>query len=298
MHAVPAPPDAGSAAADNNCREIIDELDKGGSNALPDCHCCAACTYGSDPGRAAALHKAPTRIATFHSFKTKVFRSAATSIKRSEHYNMELHNPEGRTDFGPAEPDSRGQQKIILKLAMRDPNQALQLALNFQAPKETRAQTLVMVAEWAADRYQSVAKEALIEAQKFFPAGLDPRFLDEDLQNSAEIYFRLGDQDSAMNMIAAGLKLAEEQSAKDSDKSDPNDAPRGQWPSTGIYRQFFGLVAKKISLPLALKMIDEISDPDLRPYLQVGLASSLLGVDPEVRGTIRYSSVNGIREIW
>jgi hypothetical protein len=45
-------------------------------------------------------------------------------------------------------------------------------------------------------------------------------------------------------------------------------------------------------------MIDEISDPDLRPYLQVALAGSLLGIDPEVHHTIRYSAVNGIREIW
>jgi len=41
-----------------------------------------------------------------------------------------------------------------------------------------------------------------------------------------------------------------------------------------------------------------ISDPDLRPYLQVALAGSLLGIDPEVHHTIRYSAVNGIREIW
>ena len=186
----------------------------------------------------------------------------------------------------------------ILRLAIRDPKQALQLAINFHGPPEIRAQTLVLLAGNLVDHHPAVARAALAEAAKLFSAGLKPEFFASDLKDAAEVFLGLKDEDSALKMIAAGMKLAEEQYAKDTIASDPNIAPKSKWPSTRLFQQFV-VLSMRMSSELALKLIGEISDPELRPFLRVAVASSLLGgPEPELYHALRQSKTNGVTEIW
>ena len=172
----------------------------------------------------------------------------------------------------------------IEKETKKDPSQALADALGLPVQganpkdKSPRAQALLDIAEAVSNKKPSVAKSALDEIVKVQDQ-LSPTQM-MGVSKLAGIYLHLGDEEDARNALKALLKTAEKLYESDINAEDPNNAFKGNWPSSNLWRRCVQ-VAAKISPTLAEEIISQISDAEIAAAENVAYASSLLGAESE-----------------
>jgi len=174
----------------------------------------------------------------------------------------------------------------IRHLAEKDPSQAITRALSLPTEDPThnsspRGNALIAIAEANWNKKQSAAKSALDEVMKF-EEQLNPQEM-QTLAEVPELYFKMGETDSAKKALAPMLKSAEKLYADDTNADDPNKAFKGTWPSANLWRQCVQTAAK-ISPAFAEEIISQISDPEIASAQKIAFASTLLGVsgDPMI----------------
>ena len=105
----------------------------------------------------------------------------------------------------------------------------------------------------------------------------------QTLAEVPELYFKMGEADSAKKSLSPMLKSAEKLYTQDTNADDPNKAFKGTWPSSNLWRKCVPAAAK-ISPALAEEIISQIPDPDIAGAQRISFASALLGIsaDPTI----------------
>ena len=141
-----------------------------------------------------------------------------------------------------------------------------------------RLLALQEVAANVLDRDPAVARSALDEERKLWEV-LPDAAAGEMLIDAAETYHKLGDDDNAQKTLKLALKVAERAYARDTSADDPNQAFKGSWPSTDLWRRILA-VAGHLSEGLPAQLLAEIPDPDIATLEKVTYGDSLLSVNP------------------
>jgi hypothetical protein len=109
---------------------------------------------------------------------------------------------------------------------------------------------------------------------------------------AAEGYQKLGDENDAQKALKLASKVAERFFAKDTDADDPNQAFKGAWPSTNLWRRIV-IAAGHISQRLPGQILGEIPDPDIATFAKAAYGDSLLGVSVRYEVNIQHKSGEG-----
>ncbi len=120
------------------------------------------------------------------------------------------------------------------------------------------------------------AKQAIDEMRKAI-ADLDLSQQARFLSIAADLYFKMGDKESAGKVIGEGFKVADKILDKDMNPDDPNKALKAYWPSADAYRRFIDVQAK-LSHRGAADILKEIKDPEVRTVESIMLSRALLGL--------------------
>jgi hypothetical protein len=99
----------------------------------------------------------------------------------------------------------------------------------------------------------------------------------QNVDEVAEQYLEIGDEDDANQTIKEALHVAEKLYAKDSDDGDPNQVFKGAWPSTNQWRHCVQITAR-FSPSAAEAIIAGIRDPEIVAFEKVFFANALIGV--------------------
>jgi hypothetical protein len=169
----------------------------------------------------------------------------------------------------------------VVEQAEQDPKQALAAAMTLPesiGPASPRAQALLDIARVAVHKQESIAREALRELAPLIAALHDPQQA-QFLTAAGRLYLRMKDDEGVQNLLKQGMRLARARLAQDADSDNPNLAPKSNWPSTGMYRQFLTLAAD-VSPRLALELLAEIDDEEVQLTQRVALAAAWLGASP------------------
>ena len=118
---------------------------------------------------------------------------------------------------------------------------------------------------------------------------------EQGLTTLPQSFLDLGDQEGAKKALRRLAKIAEKLYAGDHDSDDPNQAFKGMWPSTHVWRKCVQLAAR-ISAELAEEVIAGISDPEIESFQKVAYATSLLGVAGTATSFVeRFKNMSRIR---
>jgi hypothetical protein len=173
------------------------------------------------------------------------------------------------------------RQEMVLLEAGKDPQMALLEALSLPttSPMSTmyspRAVTLRRLASVVARKDSRVAIAALEEMRRVV-AGMPLRYQARMLEDVPQIYVSLREDGAARAMLDELVSISQKLYVLDSDLGDPNQAFKGMWPSTNLWRQCIQFAATLTPSP-AEDIIANISDPEIRSLERVGLATALLG---------------------
>lgn len=139
-----------------------------------------------------------------------------------------------------------------------------------------RAEALLEIAKKVGKRNPSAAKDALAAARNSLSQA---SLLNQarTVNDVAEQYVDLGDNDGADNTIKEALQIAEKLYAKDSDPTDTNLAFKGAWPSSNEWRHCVQIAAR-FSPTRAEEIIAGIRDPEIATFEKVYFADALLGI--------------------
>jgi hypothetical protein len=174
---------------------------------------------------------------------------------------------------------------LILKEAETNPTQAiaqasaLPLAINTWMPPP-RATTLEAIARTTMKKQPASARQALAELRKTIqdmPARDQMKFI----SSTAKMYLGMDDKDKADDVVGEGLSTAAKLLNIDVNPDDPNKALKAWWPSTDAYRRLIEIEIK-ISHPATAKLLQEISDPEIRTVESIMFARALLGIPMQV----------------
>jgi hypothetical protein len=180
-----------------------------------------------------------------------------------------------------------------------DPRQALADAMSLPdvppegAQNSPRARALLRIAKKLGKKNPSVTKDALGEARKSL-THIALMIQAQNLDEVAEQYLEIGDEDDADKTIKEALQVAEKLYAKDSDDGDPNEVFKGTWPSTNQWRHCVQITAR-FSPSAAEAIIAGIRDPEIVAFEKVYFASALIGVSQGAM-SVGESHKNG--EVW
>ena len=182
--------------------------------------------------------------------------------------------------------------------ASSDPKQALSDAMNLPVSNPTgppgfsspRAVALMNIANASVEKNPAVAKSALDELRKNVDS-LKPFQKGRNLSESARLYLKLGEIDSAKKCLEELQKAAEQTYKEDTDADDPNQAFKAQWPSTALWLDSVRLTAR-ISPLLAEQTATAIEDPEISDAVRVAYANELIGA-PESSSDIVQWHKNG-----
>ena len=170
---------------------------------------------------------------------------------------------------------------LILKEADTDPAQAiaqasaLPLAINGWMPPP-RATTLEAIARATMKKQPASARQALAELRKTIQ-DMPPRDQMRFISSAANMYLQMDDKDKVDDVVGEGLSTAAKLLEIDVNPDDPNKALKAWWPSTDAYRRLIE-IETKISHPATAKMLQEISDPEIRTVESIMFARALLGI--------------------
>ena len=153
-------------------------------------------------------------------------------------------------------------------------------------PNDAIANAALLSPQFALQAYMGIAREnmkknvaaasmALHKAQDVLPQV--PVF--EQIHTVSDIiysYEQLGDKDAARSAVADGVKTAAALYKQDSDASDPNTAPEAYWVSTKVWRNLME-AAYELDPNIAMSLLPEVPDDQLRVFTEVALAGRFLG---------------------
>lgn len=182
--------------------------------------------------------------------------------------------------------------------ASSDPKQALSDAMSLPVSNQTgppgftspRVVVLMNIANANVDKNPAIAKSALDELRKSIDS-LKPFQKGRNLSESARLYLKLGEIDSAKKCVEELQKAAEQTYKEDTDADDPNQAFKAQWPSTALWLDSVKLSAR-ISPLLAEQAATTIEDPEIADAVHVAYANELIGA-PESSSDIVQWHKNG-----
>jgi len=181
----------------------------------------------------------------------------------------------------------RRQEQIAVE-SETDPKQAVADAMSLPevtpstglpgAGSSPRATALLRIAKKLGKKNPSVTKDALAEARKSLSQA-SLRVQASSLNDAAEEYLEIGDEDGAQKTVKEALQVAEKLYAKDSDSDDPNRVFKGGWPSMNQWRRCVQITTR-FSPTAAEAIIAGIRDPEIATFEKVYFANALLGVPP------------------
>jgi hypothetical protein len=181
-----------------------------------------------------------------------------------------------------AELEIRSSERQIAAETETDPRQALAEAMSLpDVPPQgdqnsPRARALLRIAKQLGKKNPSVAKDALGEARKSL-THISPMVQAQNLDDVAEEYLEISDEDDADKTVKEALPVAEKLYAKDSDDGDPNQVFKGAWPSTNQWRRCVQITAR-FSPSAAEAIIAGIRDPEIAAFEKAYFANALIGV--------------------
>lgn len=162
----------------------------------------------------------------------------------------------------------------------KDPSQALSTALTIplfpyaNSKLSPRIGTLADIAVASAKKNPATAMKALEEVRKYLDQ-IESRQAARLQTRVVETYLRLGENEQAEKSLREGMKIAEKFYASDTDASQPNLAPKAEWPSTGMWRKLISQ-ATRVSPQLANELMVGIPDEEIRVLQKVAIANALL----------------------
>jgi hypothetical protein len=162
----------------------------------------------------------------------------------------------------------------IMADASNHPEEALDQANALPAGR-LRTEALMGIAEHTWEKHPSTAHSAL---RKVLDSdNPDAAFKVEEVRSVANLYRRMGDNDSAKKAVEKGMSLAQEVYRQDTNADDPNKALKAYWPSTQAWDGMLR-IATQISPTWASTLLKEIPDEEIRALASMQMAAELLNV--------------------
>ncbi len=166
------------------------------------------------------------------------------------------------------------RQAQVVKDSTEHPDNALANAPLISDPA-ARAGAYLGIAQENWKKHPSVARTALGKVMDMLgDIPLEQQML--VLRKTAQLYLRLEDQPSARKVLDKGMDLGSKLLKSDSNAEDPNTAPKMNWPSANAWRAMLEL-AVDVSPALALELLKQIDDDDLRTLAMIAIARTMLG---------------------
>jgi hypothetical protein len=164
----------------------------------------------------------------------------------------------------------------------QDPGEALKKAR--QLPdfgletlgRSPRADALSRIAAMAFRKRPDISAEALKDLARVI-ADFPPIAQSQYMLIGAGVYLRMKDQANANDLVGKAFALGSKLYAIDSNPDKPNKAFKLDWPSAAVWRACV-LLQDLIEPGVALDLLKQIKDPDIRASVQATLANTHLGV--------------------
>jgi hypothetical protein len=176
--------------------------------------------------------------------------------------------------------EAQMQERIegVLKQADMDPSGALASALilpihGTSESSSPRSRALLGIAEKAAAKKPSVSKAAL-DNFSALQDQLTPQEI-TGIDKLPGLYLKVGDLDGAKKAVDILVKAASKIYEHDTDADDPNNAFKGAWPSTDLWRKAIQQAAK-VSSALPEELIANLQDAEIAALEKVAFASTLV----------------------
>jgi hypothetical protein len=223
-----------------------------------------------DPEKAERLLNERRDVRTFAS----KYPEGVGSLRRSGLFSLSVNAGQSATGVpGSSEALEQQRSNQIVESSAAHPNDAM-------------ANAALLSPQFALQAYMGIAREnekknavaasmALRKAQDLLPQV--PVF--EQIHTVSDIiysYEQLGDKDAARSAISDGVKTAAALYKQDGDASDPNTAPEAYWVSTKVWRNLIR-AAYELDPNIAVSLLREAPDDQLRVFAEIALASRLLG---------------------
>src|SRR5579872_505417 len=182
------------------------------------------------------------------------------------------------------------QINVVNDEVATNPKQALSDAMNlpisgaFGPDDCPRARGLINVARRSAKSDPDVTKAALDQLRKLMDS-LSLWTQAEDLSSLPDLYLRMGDEENARKMLDALTAIANKLYSRDINSDDPNQAFKAFWPSTNLWRSCVRS-ANKLSPSPAEQIVGDIPDPEIKTFVRLVLAISLLDSEPPLFSNI------------
>ena len=173
------------------------------------------------------------------------------------------------------------------------PDEALEKALAVTDAGQ-RVEFLLGYARVTVQKNPTAAKNFLGSTLKYVNELKSPRDEARVLTDAADLYLQLKDDMGAEKALAAGNSAVEKLYADDVDAERPNTALKAFWPSTNAWIRLVRL-AGRVSPDLALGMVKETRDDEIRPVLRLAVAQAWIGIsvgwitEMSRAGTAQYS---------
>jgi hypothetical protein len=166
------------------------------------------------------------------------------------------------------------QMNNVLRDVREHPQNALTQALALP-DDSTRLQTLMLVARATQKNKTTVCKSALDKVID----QVDRLELQEQvnlLVDAGRLYLATGENDGVKTVMQRGAAVAEQMYKADTNPDDPNQSSKAYWPSTNAWTNFVRLGAE-VSPDVAIKLVNDIPDEEIRPAVRTALAAAWLG---------------------
>jgi hypothetical protein len=130
-----------------------------------------------------------------------------------------------------------------------------------------RGDALAAIARLSVEHDPSTAKASLKQLKQL--AGeMPPWAYAHNVVEIAETYQKLGDDAGALGAINDALPVVKKLYAIDTDRDDPNLAPKQNWPSTFVWSQL-AACAEKIDPTNATSILDAIPDREISAFIRL-----------------------------
>jgi hypothetical protein len=179
--------------------------------------------------------------------------------------------------------------------AADDPRLAIQKAAQLpdtgvENGRSPRADALSRIAIGLVRQHPDLAEDAV--KQMLTAAGNYPPLAQSFyLLTAANIDFLMNNKAEAIRMVEKAASLASLLYQRDSKNNDTNHAFKFDWPSTAVWRACV-VLQNKIDSALAIGLLKQVSDPEIRASVQITLANIRLG-GPLPANTVRQQFGDG-----
>lgn len=207
---------------------------------------------------------------------------------KNEPYTEDSHREilDMEPGFDDATDDFLQRYARIVDTIKREPKDALAMALAIpestgEGPFHRRLVALMEVAQGTVKKSPEICRSALWEIRQLVGSDHPPQITNLLLQ-AADLYHQMGDTENAKTTLKQAARSIDQHYKKDSDLGDPNQAFKGNWPSTQLWGKCLHL-STRIAPELQKPIMADIPDPEIQTFLRVTIANALLGAEhPEI----------------